>query len=127
MENAKEGGAGKIIALVFAFLLMPMPVGFFAVAGYWGGRIDLWMLFVAPMIATLMAGGGLLTGGLSVVAARFARASQRVTVRRLALVTLVLAVGGSLGSCMGGCVWGYKNSKHEWPEPAELKSRTEGP
>lgn len=124
MEKPNEGGAGKIIALVVAFLLMPMPIGFFAVAGYWGGRIDLWMLFVAPMIAALMTGGGLLTGGLSVVAARFARVSQRVTVRRLALVTLVLAIGGSLGSCMGGCVWGYKNSKHEWPEPADFKSRT---
>jgi hypothetical protein len=116
-EQPRKEGAGRIVVLVVAFLTMPLPVSLMARAGYIGGRMEWTLMFMSPLIALFFAVGGVVTGCIQVTCALIARTSTRFVVRRLALFTLIVGTVGSMGSCVGGCVWGHKVSTKEWPEP----------
>lgn len=110
-------GAGRIAALVIAFLLLPPTLYLLAVAGYTGGRMQVTFMLLSPIIALLWWGGGVAVGIVQIASAFIARGSARFVVRRLALFTLILVVAGSIGSCVGGYVWGQKVRANEWAEP----------
>lgn len=116
-EQPRKEGAGKTVALVIAFLTMPVPIYLMANAGYTGGRMAVTVFAISPITALVFAIGGSIAGCIQVAFALIARTSTRFVVRRLAVFTLIVATAGWMGSCAGGCVWGHKVSTKEWPEP----------
>lgn len=120
-EQPSTEGAGRTVALVVAFLLLPLPIYLMAKAGYTGGRVKVDFMLLSPIFASVFWAGGMLAGGLQLIVAFIARGSTRFVVRRLALLTLILCIAGGIGSCAGGCVWGKKVKANEWPEPSLLR------
>lgn len=119
-EQSKEG-AGKVVALVFAFLLMPLSVYLLARAGYTGGRNEVDFMLMSQLFALALWGAGMMAGVIQAAVANIARGSSRFVVRRLALFTLIISIAGGVGSCAGGCVWGMKAKTGEWPPPDKLR------
>jgi len=116
-EQPTKAGAGRTVALVIAFLTMPVPIYLMANAGYTGGRMAVTVFAISPIMALLFALGGVVAGLIQVAFALIALKSTRLVVRRLAVFTLIVATAGWMGSCAGGCVWGRKVNTNEWPEP----------
>lgn len=119
-DGARPEGPARVVALAAAFLLMPLAPGLLGSAGYLINQLDLWFVFMAPMGASVLVVVAGVLAILQCLCALAARGSTRHVVRRLALFTLIVSIGGGLGGCAGGCVWGYKVQKREWPSASDL-------
>ena len=95
-------GAGKGVALVVAFLAAPLPFYPMVLAGYYVGSVNVMGWFVSFFVALL----ALFLAAINLVAGIIARGSVRKEMKRLATVALVLGLGGTLASCLGGTAWG---------------------
>ena len=116
-SSSKEG-VSRIVLLVLAFPTMPLPVYLMARAGYTAGLNRFTLFLLSLIMALALWIGGFVSGCIQAAFALTARTSSRFVVRRLALFTFIVATVGSVGSCVGGCVWGHKVSTREWAEPS---------